>query len=508
MRNIRHQVFWPTILLSLFTVTVSILFPNYFLERVSGLNDTVISVFGPFFSLTSLLMFFVCLIIFFSPVGNLVIGGATAKPILNRWRLFSITLCTTIATGILFWGTAEPIYHFSAPPESSNILAESDDAAVFAMSTLFLHWSLTPYAIYSIPTIVFALAFYNRNSSFSLSSMLFPFYKKNGKGPSVFISNTVDTLCLFSLVAGMSASLGTGILTLSGGLQNIFGIEKSSFLIFLICFVIVFSFVLSASTGVMKGIRILSSINVYAFILIAILFLSFGSISYIFKISVEGLFNYCSNFFEKSLYNVVYPKDNWANNWTVFFWANWMAWAPISAMFLGKIARGYRVREVLFFNWILPSVFSIIWMSIFGATALNTQISGQSDLITLLNESGYESIVYAIMNLYPYSKYLAGFFIFIVYLSYVTAADSNTEAMGAISMTNFNAENDTAPIFIKIIWGICIGTIAYIMVSSSGVEGIKMLSNLGGVPALFLLTLVMIGMCIIIVRSFSKNFDL
>jgi choline-glycine betaine transporter len=147
-------------------------------------------------------------------------------------------------------------------------------------------------------------------------------------------------------------------------------------------------------------------------------------------------------------------------------------------------------------------------MSIFGATALGTHINGQSNLIVLLNESGYESIVYAIMNLYPYSKYLACFFIFIVYLSYVTAADSNTEAMGAISVKNFNAENDSAPIFIKIIWGVCIGSIAYIMVNSSGVVGIKMLSNLGGVPALFLLTFVMIGMCIIIVRSYSKDFEL
>ena len=508
MSNIRQLVFWPTIILSILTVFISLFFPKYFLEKVSGLNEIVINVFGPFFSISSLMMFFVCIIIFFSPIGNLIVGGENARPILNRWRLFSITLCTTIATGILFWGTAEPIYHFSSPPVSSNIVAESNEAAVFAMSTLYLHWSFTPYAIYSIPTIIFALAFYNRKSSFSLSSMLFPFYKKNGKGPSIFMSNSVDTLCLFSLVAGMSASLGTGILTLSGGIQNIFGIEKSSILILLICFIIVFSFVLSASTGVMKGIRILSSINVYAFILIAIIFLLFGSLSFIVSISLKGFGDYMVNFFEKSTYNIIHPNDSWANNWTVFFWANWMAWAPISAMFLGKIAKGYKVKEVLFFNWILPSVFSIIWMSIFGATALGTHINGQSNLIVLLNESGYESIVYAIMNLYPYSKYLAGFFIFIVYLSYVTAADSNTEAMGAISVKNFNAENDSAPIFIKIIWGVCIGSIAYIMVNSSGVEGIKMLSNLGGVPALFLLTFVMIGMCIIIVRSYSKDFEL
>jgi choline-glycine betaine transporter len=185
-----------------------------------------------------------------------------------------------------------------------------------------------------------------------------------------------------------------------------------------------------------------------------------------------------------------------------------MAWAPISAMFLGKIAKGYKVREILFFNWILPSLFSILWMSIFGATALGIQINGQVDLIAILKDSGYESIIYAIMNLYPYSKFLAGFFILIVFLSYVTAADSNTEAMGAISIKNINAENDSAPTFIKIIWGICIGTTAYIMISSSGVEGIKMLSNLGGVPALFLLTLVMIGMIVLIIKSYFNKTEL
>jgi choline-glycine betaine transporter len=508
MNKIRHEVFWPAFVLLFTALIMSILFPEKFLETLSFLNSELLKKFGSSFSIVVLLMVFSCIIIWISPLGNIRIGGEEAIPLLNRWRLFAITLCTTIATGILFWGSAEPIYHFNSPPESSGITGGSEEAAVFAMSTVYLHWTFTPYAIYTLPTIAFALAFYNYNSGFSLASMLFPFMKKDKLGiikPNAKLSSTVDVLCLFALIAGMSASLGTGILTLAGGLNFSLGIEKNQFLLFAICFITVAAFVISASSGLMKGIRILSSINVYAFIAIALFIFLLGPIQGILSISMKGISAYFTGFFEKNLYNVVHPGDSWANNWTVFFWANWMAWAPISAMFLGRISRGYRVRELILFNWIIPALFSMIWMSIFSGTALSFQMDHTSDLTAVLNKDGYESVIYAIMNSYPLKAALSLFFIFIVFLSYVTAADSNTEAMSAMSANNISADSASAPMFLKIIWGILIGATAYIMISAAGIEGIKMLSNLGGLPALLLLTAVTIGMLILSIGSFFKK---
>lgn len=507
MDRIRQWVFWPAFGLLAISLIFSILDSEKFLAIVTSLNTLLLSKLGWLFSISSFLMVFVCIAVWVSPLGKIRIGGPDAKPLLNRWRWFAITLCTTIATGILFWGTAEPMYHFSSPPASSGISGGTPEAAAFAMSTVYLHWSFTPYAIYALPTIAFALAFYNSAAPFSLASMLFPFYKRDGAKTITpkYISSWVDTLCLFALVAGMSASLGTGILTLAGGMHSIFGIEKTAFLQIVICIVIVATFVISASSGLMKGIRILSNINVYAFIAIALFVFFFGPMWSILKLSGAGIWGYFTGFFEKSLYNIVHPGDAWANSWTVFFWANWMAWAPISAMFLGRISKGYTVRELLLFNWIIPALFSMVWMSIFSGTALSFQLNETADLVGVLNKSGYESVIYEIMNHYPIASIVSGFFVFIVFLSYVTAADSNTEAMGGISTKNINAEQATPPIFIKVIWGICIGATAYIMVSSAGIEGVKMLSNLGGLPALLLLTAVMFGMIWMVVKSYKKR---
>jgi choline-glycine betaine transporter len=182
-----------------------------------------------------------------------------------------------------------------------------------------------------------------------------------------------------------------------------------------------------------------------------------------------------------------------------------MAWAPISAMFLGRISRGYRVRELILFNWIIPALFSMLWMSIFSGTALSFQMDKTADLTAVLNKEGYESVIYAIMNSYPLKAVLSLFFIFIVFLSYVTAADSNTEAMSAMSTKNISADSASAPMFLKIIWGVLIGATSYIMISAAGVDGIKMLSNLGGLPALLLLTAVTFGMLKLSIGSYFKK---
>jgi choline-glycine betaine transporter len=507
MNKIRHEVFWPAFGLLSLALIFSIYDSKSFLEIVTYLNNLLLIKLGWLFSLSTLLMVFVCIAVWISPLGKVRIGGPDAKPLLNRWRWFAITLCTTIATGILFWGTAEPMYHYSNPPKSSGISGGTAEAAEFAMSTVYLHWTITPYAIYALPTIAFALAFYNRKAPFSLASMLFPLLKKQNGAviPPKNLSSFVDVLCLFALVAGMSASLGTGILTLAGGLNSLFGIEKNHFLLLMICVVTVAAFVISASSGLMKGIRILSTINVYAFIAIALFIFFLGPIWDVISLSFNGILSFIGGFFEKNLYNIVHPEDDWANSWTVFFWANWMAWAPISAMFLGRISLGYTVREMLLFNWIIPALFSVVWMSIFSGTALSFQMDGSADLVGVLNDSGYESVIYEIMKHFPLKTFLPAFFILIVFLSYVTAADSNTEAMGGISIKNINAEQATPPIFIKVIWGICIGATAYIMVSAAGIEGIKMLSNLGGLPALILLSTVMVGMIWLVIKSYSKN---
>jgi len=161
-----------------------------------------------------------------------------------------------------------------------------------------------------------------------------------------------------------------------------------------------------------------------------------------------------------------------------------MAWAPITALFLGRIGYGYTVRKFLLFNWLLPSFFGIAWMSIFSGTAISLEMNGLRSLSESLAIDGPESIIYELLEYIPFSSILAAVFLITAFLSYVTAADSNTEAMGGISSTGISPESPAPPVFIKLVWGITIGTVAFVMINMAGIEGIKMLSNLGGLPAI------------------------
>ena len=423
-------------------------------------------------------MVLLCGAVYVSPLGKIRIGGEAAVPILNKWRWFSIILCTTIAVGILFWGVSEPLYHLDVPPRGAK-----GDAA-FAMAAVYMHWSITPYAIYSIPALLFALGYYNHGQKYSLGAMFFALRPSKKLGWVVML---VDGICLFALAAGMSAVLGVGMLNIAGGL-NIGESLQKPWLLAMIGGGIVLTFTLSAASGLLKGIRILSAVNVAIFIAIALFVFWVGPSGFIIKNALNGLYEYSNNFISHSLSIGVYGDRPWMHAWTTFYWANWMAWAPITALFLGRISYGYTVRQFLIFNWLIPAAFGILWMSVFSGASIYFQTVIHTGLIDVLHADGPEAIIYKVFDQLPLSTWLSGVFLIAVFLSYVTAADSNTEAMSAISTKGMTADKNEPPVLIKFLWGGTIGVMAWTMVSYAGVGGVKILSNLGGLPALLLMT--------------------
>ncbi len=417
------------------------------------------------------------------------IGGNQAKPILTKWKWFAISICTTIATGILFWGTAEPILHMYNPG-GDPIDNPTSASAVFSLSTMFMHWTLTPYAIYCIAAIVFAIGYYNHRQSFSLATLLYPITKK--PLPPI-VAQLIDAICLFSLVAGMGASLGAGILSISGGLEFLAGIASSKMVLLLIALVIIIGFTSSAITGLQKGIKILSDINIKAFIILAIIVFMGSPIIEVLSLALDAVIDYFVYFISRSTLQDDQIAKEWSRSWTCFYWANWMAWAPISALFLGRLAVGYTVRQMIHCNLLLPALFGAIWMIIFGGATIQFDMLTGGQIHSVLQELGVENVSYAVFGQLPFGRILSVIFLIIVVLSYITAADSNTTAMSAICTDGITAEQSDSPIWIKVIWGFTIGALAFVMVSTSGIEGIKQLSNLGGFPALFLLIGVGIG---------------
>lgn len=430
---------------------------------------------------------------YFSPLGTYKLGGVEAKPILKKWQLFSITLCTTIATGILFWGVAEPIYHIqNVPLQSPTVEPET-----FAMSTLFMHWSFTPYAIYTLMGVVFAIGFYKYHQPFSvgtsISTALGKYYTKS-------FGTVTSIICLFALIAGMAASLSAGIFTISSGLQKILDFTDSTFTILMVTVVIVAAFTASAFSGLLKGIKWLSVFNAWAFVVFALFIALLGPLNDIVHHTYAGLKDYLINFIPRSI-GLGGIEADWKHSWTIFYWANWIAWAPVTALFLGKIAKGYTVKQFISFNFFWPAVFGILWMGIFGGSALGINEATGGILGPTLDHEGVQGVIYALLEQYPMAKLVSIVFLLIVFLSFVTAADSNTTAISELSLKS----TDGKPLpgkWTKLIWGIIIGMVAFIT-SGFGVDGIRILSVIGGFPVLIILLLVAFGLIKLIYKSFQ-----
>ena len=381
--GINHFVFWPPFILLLGAVGLNFFVPDQFAKITNGTNAWLLSNFGWMFLLCGFACVLLCVYICMSRFGEIRLGGKNAKPLMPMWNWFAITVCTTIAVGILLWSTAEPLKHLASPPAAKNIEANSPEAAKFALSTMYLHWTFTPYAIYAVASLTFAFTYYNMRRPYSLGSPLAPLFGDITKGP---LGKFIDAVCLYSLVAGMAASLGGGILILSGGLHYLIPQipAKSPFVWAIIAGIIITTFVISSATGLMKGIRILSSINTYALFALAIFVLIFGPTVFILTFGLECFGIYLTRFFEMNLFGDSFAEvegnTNWAQGWIIFYWAVWFAWTPITACFLGQISYGRTVREFMLVNFIFPALFGVAWMAIFSGSAINFELFGGGEL--------------------------------------------------------------------------------------------------------------------------------
>lgn len=481
-RRLNRPVFFVPLAVLAAAVLASLWQREAFFAAEVAINDWVLAWFGPAFAVAGVAFLVLLAAVALSPLGKTIIGGPGAKPLLGRWRWFAVMLCTTIATGILFWGAAEPLFHLNTPPAMLGLKPGSDAAAAFAMSTMFLHWTLTPYGIYTVAALAFALVYYNRREPFSLSSLFVPLLGERAHGP---VGSGIDIICLYALVAGMAASMGAGILALAGGIEGLGGFAGGAGLRWAIMIAIVASFLISTATGLQKGIAGLSVLNTWIFFAIIAFVLLAGPTAEMLGLSLRGGADYVTTFVPRNL-GLDVDRD-WHRQWTIFNWANWMAWAPVTALFLGRLAVGYSVRSFILFNLILPALFGAVWMTaIAGATIILDQQSGAS-LFAILSSQGPDPVLFRLFDALGGGSVVTAIMLFAIFLSYVAGADANVSAMSALSTHGISPERPEAALWIQIVWGVTVGLVAMVLVAAAGIDGIRMMSVLGGFPALFVI---------------------
>lgn len=508
-KNIRWSVFLIPWILAVLTVLLNLLNGELFNEIIMIATNFILDKFSWLFALMSFTCVVLVVIAYFSPFGNVRIGGRKAKPMINQSSYVWIVLCTILAAGILLWACAEPMCHYYQPP--SHIEAASPAAIEFLMKNIFLEWSFTPMCIYGMPAILFAFTFYNMKQDYSIGSMLYPaLNKKTAKR----LSPILDTICLLSLVCGIAASMGSAVFLLSDGASFLSGgkIISNPTTWIIVSAVIVTAFIISAISGVMKGIRILSTLNSRIYILLGIFVFVFGPTFYILNLVVESFGAYLTDFCKMNLFISVADADKWAIWWPVFFWCNWMAWMPVASTFLGRISRGYSVKEAVRVIVVYPSLFSIGWLGLFASSSLYYELHGVG-INKIMVEKGTAFATYEVFNQLPLPTITIAIFLAIVFVSFVTASDSNTNAMSGLCTKGLTPDNSESPAWLKIVWGITIGVVSVIFLTVfRSTDAIKYLSNLGGFPIVFILVIFSISFAKIIINpskydTFKEDYD-
>ena len=317
-KQIRWGVFLIPWLLAIATIALNFISGKAFNATIMTITNFILDKFSWLFALMAFACVVLILVAYISPFGRVRIGGRKAKPIMNMANYVWIVLCTIMAAGILLWACAEPMYHYYNPPAS--VKAQSPEAITFIMKDIFLEWTFTPMCIYGVPAILFAFLFYNAKKKYSIGSMLYPAlpYPAAEKASPV-----VDVICLLALVCGMAASMGSAVFLCSDGLASIFDSFKSNAATWtIVAAIIVTAFVASASSGVMNGIRILSTINSRIYMVLGLFVFLFGPTFYILNLTIEGFGAYLTDFCKQSLFLSAADGDKWADWWPIFYWCN------------------------------------------------------------------------------------------------------------------------------------------------------------------------------------------
>lgn len=485
-KTLNHVLFWTPFSLISLSLCIGVVFPEVFICIVNAGKQTIIDNFSWLISITGLLCVIGIATAYFSRFGSVVIGGKGCKPLLNQWQWFSITLCTTIAINILFWPVIEPLHDLMAPPVALGLTPQSPNAAVFAMSAMYMNWGLIPYAINALPALVFAVCYYNLRCEFSISTILYPLINKKAYGT---VGKVIDILSLYALALGMATSLGTCAILLARGISRLLPFSCNIQILWGVIIVVILTLcIVTSVSGLMHGIRIVSEYNTRLFFALMLFVFITGPTVFILDLTTEALGLFLGDFFQRALFVDPFRTDSWAQQWTVFSFANYMVWAPVAALFLGRISRGYTVRQFILTNVILPTAFVFLYTSIFSGTTLWQEMLGDVGLHAFLGNNVDEAVYVLFENL-PFSVVVIPIFLLIVVISFTTAANSTTSAMAFLTTKNLSTETLEAPAHIKVAWSLVIGVMAFMMLLFSGIEGMKTLTYLGGAP----ITLVILG---------------
>ncbi len=482
MRKISN-VFYIAIGLIVLAVVYGVLAPDSFAERTGHIKNMVASGFGWYYLMLLSVLVLLCIFLIFSPFGKIRLGKDTDKPEFSTISWIAMLFSAGMGIGLVFYGAAEPLSHYAvqSPTGELNTAAAYKDA----LRQSFFHWGIHVWAMYGFIALTLAFFQFRKGEPGLISSTLKPIFGDKMNGPW---GTLVDVLAVFATAFGVATSLGFGAVQINAGLNYLFGVTISTQSQFFIILAVTVLFIMSAWSGLSKGIKYLSNLNLILALALLVLVVILGPTLLIFNMYSDAVGGYLTNFIKMSFSTSPLNAENrqWLDDWTIFYWAWWISWAPFVSMFIARVSKGRTIREFVVGVMLAPTILSTFWFTTFGTTAIEIQRAGIADLA----DKATELVIFEMFNTMPWGVFISIVAILLIASFFITSADSATFVLGMQSSYG----SLIPPNSIKMIWGVLQSAIALILLSVNGLTALQNTIIIAALPFSFIVLLMIFSL--------------
>ena len=479
------SVFIGSLIVSLILVALGFV-PGYG-EVAKNWRALIGTDFGWFYLLLVTLIVMVCGFFVLSPMGQIKLGEPDSKPEYSTGSWIAMLFSAGMGIGLVFYGAAEPLSHFAnktphAAPGSQQAMADS-------FQFTFFHWGIHAWAVYGIVAMALAYFGFRKEEKYLLSVTLKPLFGKKTDG---WLGYIIDIVTVVATVIGVATTLGFGAIQINGGLSYLTdnAIPNSMEVRTVIIVVTTGLFVLSALSGLGKGIKILSNINMILAIALLAIAIAVGPTVKIFDNMTESIGLYMQNFFEMSFRTAAFNGDEraWIDSWTVFYWAWWISWSPFVGIFIARISKGRSIREFLTVVLLIPTVLSFIWFSAFGTMANTVQQNGLENLTKLEDEQ----LLFGTFKHYPLGMLMSIIAIILIFTFFIPSADSATYVLSMLSEDGRLIPTNGK----KVVWGVIVAGIATVLLYAGGLDALRHTLIIIALPFAVVIALIVVALIV------------
>lgn len=477
--KISPPVFYTSAIVILVIVGFAALMPEIAESHLSHLQQYLFHNASWFYILAVAIILLSVTYLGFSRYGQIKLGPDHAQPNFSYVSWFAMLFSAGMGIGLMFFGVAEPVMHYLNPPVGDP---QTVEAAKEAMRLTFFHWGLHAWAIYAIVALILAFFSYRHGLPLTLRSALYPIIGERIYGP---IGHFVDIFAVVGTVFGVATSLGFGVLQVNAGMNHLFGLPVTPLIQVGLIVLFISLATLSVVSGLDKGIRILSELNLGLAFILLLLVLILGPTVLLLKSFVENTGGYLSEIVTKTFNLYAYePKSSdWLGGWTLLYWGWWLSWSPFVGMFIARISRGRTIREFVTGVLFVPAGFTLMWMTFFGNTAIDLIKNQGADRLAQTVQSDVSLALFEFLSYFPFSTAISFFAMLMVVIFFVTSADSGAMVVDTLAS---GGDSDT-PIWQRIFWAGLMGVVAIALLLAGGLQALQTLTIASALPFVMVL---------------------